>query len=118
MRDTVFKSRKTVGKCEEAVKNKGIASSSNQKCKVYKTFNIIIVVLQNEPKFSPGSAIRCYVCGSDDCTDPYSPKSGHEYNCESQWNCCLKISANTGKWLHNRHFNIYIRQLNKISQNI
>jgi hypothetical protein len=31
-------------KCEEADKNKGIASSSNHKFKVYETFNIIIIV--------------------------------------------------------------------------
>jgi hypothetical protein len=32
-------------KLEEAVKNKGTASSSNRKCKVYKKFNILIIVL-------------------------------------------------------------------------
>jgi hypothetical protein len=35
---------------EEADKNKGIASSSNQKCKVYNTFKVIIIVLRHEQK--------------------------------------------------------------------
>jgi hypothetical protein len=34
-----------VEKCEEADKNKEIASNSNLMNKVYKTFNLIIVVL-------------------------------------------------------------------------
>jgi hypothetical protein len=35
--------RKSVEKCEEADKNKGMASSS--KCKVYETFNVTIVAV-------------------------------------------------------------------------
>jgi hypothetical protein len=58
-----------VEKCEEADKNKGIANSSNHKCKVYKTLNIIIVVLRHEPIFSPGSALKCYYCVTGNCKD-------------------------------------------------
>jgi len=53
-------------KLEEVDKNKGIASSSNQNCKVYRTFNIIIFVLENETKLFRVSAIRCYKCRGDD----------------------------------------------------
>jgi hypothetical protein len=105
-------------KCEEAGKNKGIASSINQKCKVYKTFNIIIVVLRHEPNFSPGSALRCYFCDINDCNDPYTPKSDQEITCPIGWNYCVKIETQNGEWFHNRHFNIFIRQSHKISQNI
>jgi len=99
-----------VEKCEEADKNKEIASSSNQKCKVYLRFNIIIVVLRHEPKLFSESAIRCY-CEADFCTSK-------EVTCQGTNPYCVKIDVDNGKCLQNRHFDIYIRQSHKISQNI
>ena len=103
---------------EEDSKNKGIAISSNQKCKVYRTFNIIIIALRHEKKFSPGSALRCYSCWGVDCRDPYSGNPAHEVDCPQGWDFCSKIGNFNGKWLQNVHLNIYIRQSHEISQNI
>jgi hypothetical protein len=105
-------------KREEADKNKGIASISNQKCKVYKTFNVIIIVLRHEPNFFPTSAIRCYNCSGYDCRDPYTGISEHTETCAAGLDSCATIHINNGKRLHNRHLNIYIRQSRKFSQNI
>jgi len=107
-----------VEKLEENDKNKGITSSSNQKCKVDKTLNIIFVVLRYETKFSSGFALRCYACYDDDCKDPYSRNSSHIIDCWSSATHCGKTDIDNGKWLHNQHFNIYIRQPHKNSQNI
>jgi hypothetical protein len=107
-----------VENCEEANKHNGKASSSNQMCNVYKMFNTIIVVLRHEPKYSPGSALRCFSCVGDDCRDPYTPIPSHEVNCPSIHPFCEKVDIDNGKWLHNRNFNIYIRQSQKFSQNI
>jgi hypothetical protein len=79
-----------VEKCEETDKNKGIASSSNHNCKVYKMFNIIIV-LRHEPKFSPGSAIKCHLCLTGDCTSNYGP----EVDCPTGY--CAKLDIDKGK---------------------
>ena len=79
-------------KCEETDKNKGIASSSNQKCKVYKMFNIIII-LRHEPKFSPGSAIKCYRCLIGDCKSSY----GTQVDCPKGLDYCGKVDIDKGK---------------------
>ena len=114
--------QKAVESCEEADKNKGTARSSNQKCKVYKMFNIIFVGLWHEPKFSPGSAIRWYNCAGTDCSDPYTPRIEHNIDCGEippyVFTYCLKNERDIGKCFHNQRFNIYIRQSNRISQNI
>jgi hypothetical protein len=99
-------------------KLKGTASSSNQRCKGYITFNVIIVVLRHELKFSPGSAIRCYSCWEDDCKDPYTAKTAHIRNCTDWATHCVKADSTYSKWFHNGHFNIYIKQSHKISQYI
>ena len=74
--------------------------------------NKIIVVLWHEPKFSPGSALRCYGCMGDGCKDPYTGTSAHEGECRSTLPgyspYCVKFDIDNGKWLHKRHFNIYI----------
>jgi hypothetical protein len=107
-----------VEKPEEADKNKGLARSSKQKCKFYKTFNKIIFVLENETKSSPRSARRCYMCTGPDCRDPYPGRPEHERNCEPWYDHCVKVAVFTGKWLHNRHLNIYIRQSQNFSKYI
>jgi len=107
-----------VEKLEEAGKNKGIARINDQKCKVYKTFNIIIIVLENGTKSDPRSAIRCYQCWGDVCRDPFTGRPEHEVNCRQGLDFCAKIAIFNGKWLHNRHLNIYITQSHKISQNM
>ena len=105
-RSKVFKQRKEFEKREEADKNKGIASSSNQNCKVYKTFNIIIIVLRRETKFSPGSARRCFMCSGPACRDPYTPNPEHEINCPDESDFCVKVDFFNGKCLYNRHLYI------------
>jgi len=77
--------------CEEADKIKGIASLSNQKCKIYKTFSMIIVVLLHEPKFSAESQRRCYKCTGTACRDPYTPRAEHEASCIQGESLCKKI---------------------------
>jgi hypothetical protein len=42
-----------LAKREELNKSKGIASSSNQKCEVYRTFNIIFIGLEPQPPETP-----------------------------------------------------------------
>jgi len=78
-----------VEKREEADKNKGLARSSNQKCKFYKAFNKIIFVLENETKSSRRSPIRCFVCSGNDCRDPYTGNSAHERTCEPWYDHCV-----------------------------
>jgi len=77
--------------CEEADNIKGIASISNQKCKIYKTFSMIIVVLLHEPKFSAESQKRCYKCTGTACRDPYTPRPEHEARCNPEESFCVKI---------------------------
>jgi hypothetical protein len=84
---------------ENGKKLKGTASSSNQRCKGYITFNVIIVVLRHEPNFFPVSAIRCYSCFGNNCKDPYEGSKAHERDCELSY--CWKASIQKGKWLHN-----------------
>ena len=66
--------------------------------------------------FFPGSGRRCYECFEDDCKDPYTANSQHIVNCLSQWDYCAKLNVDKGKWLHNRHIDIYKRELHKISE--
>jgi hypothetical protein len=89
-----------VAKSEEDNKRKGIASSSNQKCEFYKTFNIKIIGLENETKFFPGSAISCYRCWGNDCRDPYIGNQAHIRTCPLWLGYCGKAALDTGKWLH------------------
>ena len=105
-------------KREKADKNKGISSCSNQKCKVYKNFNIIIIVLRHEPKVPPEPARRCYFCWGDDCRDPYTGNSAHIVTCPPRWNSCMRMDFNNGKCLHNQQLNIYMRQSFKFSLSI
>jgi hypothetical protein len=104
-----------VGKCEETDENKGKTSSSYQKCRVYKTVNTIIVVLGHGQTFS---LIRCYRCSRDACNDPYPGNPEHEVDCWWPATHCEKRVTTLSKWLHNQHFNIYIRESHKNSQNI
>ena len=97
-------------KREKADNNKGIASSSNQKCKDYKT---CIIVLRHETKFSPGSTRRCYNCRGDDCSDAYPGNITHIVTCPPWWNFCVRTDFNNGMWLHKQQLNIYIRQSQK-----
>ena len=105
-RSKVFKQRKEFEKREEADKNNGTTSSSNQKCKVYKTFNIINIVLRHETKFSPGSPRRCFMCWGPACRDPYTPNPAHEVNCPDGLDFCVKADFFNGKCLYNRHLYI------------
>jgi hypothetical protein len=107
-----------VEKCEEADKNKGIASSSTQKCKVYKTFNLIVVVVRHEPIFSPESALMCYECWGEGCGDPYSRNPDHEVRCKFKETHCVKASLNNGKWLHKRHLQFYTGSSHQISHKV
>ena len=86
---------------EEADKIKEIARSSNQKCKVYKSFNIISIVLENEATIARGSTRRCYVCWGEQCREPYTGKTHHEFNCWPGFDHCMKTEFDRGKWLHN-----------------
>jgi len=106
--------KKIVEKFEEADKNKRIASCRKQKCKVYKTFDIIIVILWHEPTFSPGSALRCYQCNFTSCGDPFSGRSDQTTDCTGTGYYCMKVELTMdGKWPHSLHFDIYIRQSHK-----
>ena len=97
---------KVRGKCEVDVKNKWKAADRNQMCKLYVNVSIIFVALWRISAFSTGSALRCYYCDADDCSDPYTGKPEHERNCVLGQTHCAKADLNDGKWLHNWHCNM------------